>query len=184
MMYTVLFERGLEKEAKTVRNALRKVYGVKCATEESDLSGLLRWGKILGGYVIRRTKKFKNKIALTKKELFPYGSKSKADDWIFGYSTNQKSFIISVKRLKSDPKLYRKRLESIAVHELGHWLVKHTKHYKLFVWVNPKTGHRLNLGMHCMDKRCVMSQTVDIRQLDAHLKNAYKGYFCKKCRPK
>ena len=184
MIYTILFEKGLDKEARIVKNVLKKVYGIKCIEKEDDLSGVVRYDKKLGGNVVRRTKMFRNHIALTKKELFAYGAKSRKDDWIFGYSTDKKYFTISVKRLKSNPALYKERLESIAVHELGHSLVKRTKHYKMFVWKDEKTGHRLVLGMHCPDKRCVMAQTVDLRELDKQLRIIYKGYFCKKCRPR
>jgi predicted Zn-dependent protease len=188
----ILFDDTLNSEASIIKNIVEKVFGIKCKTKKEDFSELFEFKKNLGGYEIQITKKYKNKILLTEKNIFTYKSTSKEDDWVFGFATNQKQFIISVARLKTNSdkpskvlkiskNKYKSRIEFIVIHELGHWLVKNQKHYKRFIYKNPKTEHKTDLGMHCSDNKCIMSEFVDIKDLDKHIKINYKNFFCKKC---
>ena len=188
----VLFENKLNDEALIIKEIIEKVFDIKCKTKNGDFENLFKFSKCLNGHEIQITKKFKNKILLTKKDIFSHKSTSKENDWVFGFATKQKQFIISVARLKTnsdDPSIilkisknkYKKRIEFIIIHELGHWLVKNQSHYKEFILKDSKTGHKTNLGMHCPDDKCIMSEFVDIKDLDKHIKINYKKFFCKKC---
>ena len=189
----ILFENGLEEEASIIKEVIEKVYSTRCQVKKGRASGLFRFNKRLNGYEIQIIRKLRNNIILTDKDIFPYKSTSKEDDWVFGFATKQKQFIISVARLKTNydssskalkisKSKYKKRIELIVVHEFGHWLIKNQKHYKQFILKNPETGHETELGMHCLDNKCVMSEFVDVKDLDKHVKMNYNGFFCKKCR--
>lgn len=188
----ILFENKLDNEAFAITEIVEKVFNVKCKTKNRNFANLFNFKRDLNGYEIQVTKKFKNKILLTNKDIFPYKSTSKEDGWVFGFATNQKQFIISVSRLKTNsdnpskllriPKIkYKKRIQFIVIHELGHWLIKNQKHYNRFIYENPETGRKTDLGMHCPDNQCVMSEFVDVKDLDKHIKINYKNVFCKKC---
>ena len=66
-------------------------------------------------------------------------------------------------KIEVDFDLYIKRLEALCIHEIGHDVVRErAQHYQEAVWINAKTGHRLGLGLHCTDNKCVMYEVVDI----------------------
>ncbi len=188
----ILFEDKLKNEALILKEIVEKVFGIKCKTKNRNFVDLFKFRKDLEGYEIQIIKKFKNKILLTDKNIFPYKSTSKEDDWVFGFATNKRQFIISVARLRTNSDnpskilkisktKYKKRIQFIVIHELGHWLVKNQKHYKRFIYENPETRHKTDLGMHCPNNRCMMSEVVDVIDLDKHIKINCKNFFCKKC---
>jgi len=188
----ILFEDRLDNEAKIIQEVIEKVFNINCEIQKGDFSKMLKFKESLGGYEIQVVKKFRNDIILTNKDLFPYGSASKDDDWVFGFASRQKQFFTSVARLKTNSDnpskilriskdKYRKRIEFIISHELGHWLIKRQKHYKEFVLRNPKTGHKASLGMHCPDNKCIMSEFVNVKDMDKHIRMNYKNLFCRRC---
>jgi len=122
----ILFEGNLGSEAKILARVLRKAFSLRCKAEKKDLSSAFKSSRKLKGFVVRKTRKFRNCVLLTHRDIFVPKAKSREGDWIFGYAfgtTNQ--FFISVARLRSrDRRKYRKRLEFITIHELGHQLVK------------------------------------------------------------
>lgn len=188
----IYFEDNLDDEALIVKNIVKDIFNLKCEIKKKHSSRLFKFRKKLKGYEVQITRQFKNAIILTNKDIFPYKSTSKEDDWIFGIATNNKQFIISFARLKTNSdspskmlkipkKKYKARIEFIAIHELGHWLVKNQNHYKSFILDNPETGHKIDLGMHCLDNNCIMSEFNSVKELDKHIKTNHKNLFCEKC---
>jgi len=188
----ILFEDNLNNEAGIIQKIVKNVFNIDCEIKKGNFSKLLKFKKSLEGYEIQIAKRFRDDIILTSKDLFPYGSNSKEDDWVFGFASKQKQFFISVARLKTNSdnpskkleiskKKYQKRIEFIILHELGHRLIKKQKHYKEFILTNPKTEYRSSFGMHCPDNKCIMSEFIDIRDMDKHIKMNYKSLFCRRC---
>lgn len=83
--------------------------------------------------------------------------------------------------MKISKSKYKKRLEFIVVHELGHYLVKNQRHYKNAIYQNLETKHKVNMGMHCPNNKCVMFRILDLKSLDKNIKTNYKNFFCVKC---
>jgi len=180
---TILFEPNLLKEAKIASSIIKKIYKTDSILRKGFAKKLFKFKKILGGYEIQKSEDFKNYVILTKKDIFLNGAKSKEDDWIFGIATKQKNFIISTNRLHiNNQKQYKKRLEHIVIHELGHIIIRNQKHYHNYISVNSQTGYRVNLGKHCLNQKCIMSEVDDIKDLDKHIKINFKQKFCKLCK--
>ncbi|MBI4451209.1 hypothetical protein HY642_04500 [Candidatus Woesearchaeota archaeon] len=188
----VLYEKGLKNEAEIVRAAIESFFGIPCTTKQGSALGAHTFNKKLNGYELLTTKKFQKVSILTSKDIYQPGSISPEDDWVFGYATKNKQFIVSIARLKSKTDAPSKRLQVpfskyagrlpfIILHELGHWLVKEQAHFKKFVWQNPETGYHTELGYHCPDKRCIMAEFIDVEDLDKHIRTNYKKKFCRKC---
>ena len=97
--------------------------------------------------------------------------------------------------------LYMKRLEILAVHEVGHNVCR-APHYQQAKWVNTKKGHEQQLGPHCTDNGCVMYEVVDIKTppaeeghlllgiekkydagLDDVISRLHPTWFCGQCLP-
>jgi archaemetzincin len=101
-------------------------------------------------------------ISVTKRDVLGNIKKpeSKYQDWgVFGYGYRPgPSCVISSYRLKNPPSKTKRRLEKVALHELGH-----------------------NLGLpHCSNEDCVMQDAAEtIRTIDK-----INGTFCKSCRNK
>ena len=74
--------------------------------------------------------------------------------------------VVSTARLKGKESVsqehYLRRVELIAVHEVGHDLIQ-ASHYRNTTWVNTGTGYRFSLGPHCTDNQCGMYEIVDIK---------------------
>jgi predicted Zn-dependent protease len=150
-------------------------------------------------------------LILTPKDLYQ-ASKEKEEDWIFGYCLSGSGITVAstarMKRYDSKPsnslevptELYLKRIEQLAVHEVGHDVVK-ASHFKMAKCVNPKTGYTNDLGEHCTDNRCVMYEMIDMKipspeenylllgdekrfdaGLDDQIKRMYPEWFCERCR--
>jgi predicted Zn-dependent protease len=106
----------------------------------------------------------KKVLVLTHRDIYANNS-SKNDDWIFGYCSGNLTLASTarMKRFDSQPssvlevpeELYFRRLETLAIHEIGHGVVR-APHLQLATWVNAQSGGELWLGMHCTDNTCVM----------------------------
>lgn len=179
----ILHEPKLKAEAMIVRHIIKKAYGLDVSIKNGFTKGLFKFQKKLDGYAVQKCKKYKDYLVLTSKDIFLNNAKSKQDDWIFGIRTKQGVIIVSNNRLKTqNKKLYKKRIGYIVIHELGHALVKNQKHYKNYYSINPATGYKVNLGKHCINKRCIMSEIDDLKELDYHLRINYRQRFCKTCK--
>lgn len=179
----LFYEKGLEEEARVSKETIESIFDFEISLIEKDMKGLFKYDDKLNGFVIQVIKNRNNSIILTSKDIFLYGSSSKEDDWVFGMFTNQKEIIISVARMKNNIKdRYMQRLIHVMVHEFSHFVFGNKpEHFKDFIWKNPKTGHEVDLGKHCMDERCVMSEFIDVEDLDKHIDNKYENYFCERC---
>ena len=154
---------------------------------------------------------------MTPRDL--YNNDENINDWLFGISCPQEGYsIISTARLKRKDSVpsqkliiskrhYMKRLELIAIHEIGHDIIYPKKnhisypdHFKIAKWVN-SNGHEQWLDPHCIDNKCIMYETVDIISppkeegymklgsirrydtgFDEMLRRMKPGWFCKKCK--
>jgi|GEM_PF-2390814 len=178
----LFYEKGLEKEASISKDIIEIVFDFKVSLIEKEMKNIFKYSNKLNGFVIQISKDKEACVVLTKKNIYPYGSSSKEDDWVFGFFTNQGKIIISTARIGRDKKKRIKRLIYLLVHEFSHFVFKDKpKHYKDFTYKNPRTGHKMDLGKHCMDEKCVMSEFIDLKDLDKHIKDKYENYFCEKC---
>ncbi len=178
----LFYEKGVEKEADISKDIIEVVFDFKVFLMEKEMKELFKYSNKLNGFIIQIPKDKKACVVLTKKDIFPYGSSSKEDDWVFGFFTNQGKIIISTARIGRDKKKRTKRLIYLLIHEFSHFVFKDKpKHYKDFIYKNPKAGHILDLGKHCTDNKCVMSEFIDLKDLDNHIKDKYENYFCEKC---
>lgn len=183
----LFYERGLKKDAEYLERNIEEVFGIEI---EIGLAGKLplKYNKRVDGYEPAGG----NGIFLIQKDLFMPGARSSEDDYIYGYASGD-AFFISVARLKSrkdepSKKLevsklkYYQRIKWVAIHELGHELIKNQKHYKEYVITNPITKYKTKTGKHCTDPKCIMSQADDLKMLDNKIKQTYDGKFCEKCK--
>lgn len=187
----IYFEPGLEYEATMASESVAKVFLTNCNIIEKDRSQFLQYNKLVDGYELHGLNNQGPCLTLTSKDLFNTGSTSRDDDYLYGFAYH--SAWISVCRLRSvddrpvveikvAKETYWQRLDHIFIHELGHVFVRNQEHYKDYVIVNPKTGHKTDTGQHCLDTRCVMSQVEDLSILDARIKTRCLDYFCEPCR--
>lgn len=180
---TILYNAGLRKEAGVVRRAALKVFRTETSLRQvAESKRFLKYNAQVRGYEVLENPKSKNSLFLTAKDIFVPRADSKNDNWIFGYMTDNKNLVVSVKRLwLKDVVKYRKRLEYIVIHELGHRFLKHRGHHRKVIYRNPRTKRSVDLGLHCPDERCTMSQMLDIRDLDRHIRINYPARFCRRC---
>jgi predicted Zn-dependent protease len=187
----ILFESGLSAEANFFVRAIKGVFGLDSTIQQKEVPSLFKYNGVVQGYETRTPKHNSRKVILTNKDLFGSEATSKEDDYFYGIAQNN-IFFVSPTRLKGNtdtptaqPTIseskYLGRLKHVLIHELGHFLVKDQKHYKDYVIVNPTTGHKTPTGMHCTDKRCVMSQFEDLKMLDSHISKSYPKLFCHIC---
>lgn len=213
----IILHENLGYEASKIAEAIKKVYGINSEIKDVNLDGVFKPIPEFDGYwhsskniTDTTDDNFKGKaiLLITDRNLY-FGNKSKEDDWIFGYCSGNLS-VISVARMKrpdSRPSnilkiptnLYLKRITALALHEIGHDVVK-AKHFKPAIWVNAITGHTLHLGQHCTDNNCVMYEIVDIKAppkeegymqlgnekhydagLDDVLERINPDWFCQRC---
>lgn len=178
----LFYEKGLEKEAGISKDIIEIVFDFKVFLIEKEMKKLFKYNSKLSGFVIQILKDKKPCVLLTKKNIYPYGSSSKEDDWVFGMYTDQRKILLSTAKLGKNKNKVTKRLIYLLIHEFSHLVLRSKpKHYKDFIYTNPKTGHKLNLGKHCMNNKCVMSEFIDLKDLDNHIKNKYENYFCERC---
>lgn len=214
----IIIHEGLAKEAERIAQRFREVYGFDNKLVGMDLTQAFvqipEFNGFWGSYY--QLKKFleeyagKKVLILTPRDIYA-NNVSQNDDWLFGYCSENLTLVSTARMKRFDSKpgttleipegLYLKRLEVLAIHEVGHDVV-HAPHFQLATWVNDQTGHELPLGKHCKDNTCVMYEIVDIRTppkevghmrlgtekkydagLDDVLERLNPKWFCDKCRP-
>ena len=175
----LLVHESLQEEAKLIAIALRKILGIESRLVADNLTDAFTQIPKFNGYrqginctIERLGAKPNEKVfILTKKDLY-IDDKSIDDDWIFGYNEGRLSVISVARKKRYDNKqsqtivvpreLYIKRMIAVAIHEVGHDVVKAT-HYQEARYVNAKTGHELELERHYTDNTCVMYEFIDIK---------------------
>ena len=177
----IILHENLQKEAENIAARFNSRYGFNSEIINRDLTSAFLPIPEFNGFweSTSNLKQFlgeygdKKVFVLTPKDIY-YTNTSKDDDWIFAVCADNINLIVmSTARMKRfDSKtseilevpegLYIKRLETLALHEVGHDIVK-GKHLQDAFWINAKTGYKLNLGLHCTDNSCALYEIVDIR---------------------
>ncbi len=176
-IFMIILNENLPREAFGIAKVIKEVYGLGSEIIDGDFKDDFEPIPKFGGY---RTswlgislKPFQGKavLALTQRDLY-VSDESQDDDWIFGYSGGNLS-VVSTARLRGDTskptqairvlsELYLRRLNVMAVHEIGHSVVK-GKHFQDATWVSIQNNRRLPLGLHCTDNTCAMYEVVDLK---------------------
>lgn len=214
----ILLHEQLQREANYLKAVIEKVYEIPVRVLERDLEPFLyqitkdcySHDPNLNGEI---GKQYQDKavLLLTRRDIFALGKMfsqfSEADQWVFaGTSKGCPYHLVSTARLKgegTDEKQYFRRLELLAIHELGHTIVSNQDHYQEAYWVNATNGHRVPLGTHCIYSTCVMYESIDVSKprpdqeylfldrerydagLDEHLARVNVDcWFCGKCSDK
>jgi len=211
----IIIYENLEKEAQEIDGELKKVYGFESSLFSESLEGMFSSIREFNGYRVIFSKasellKGKAGLILTTRDIY-IDNRSKNDDWVFGVQREAISIVSNarMKRFDSEPsdrlkinyELYMKRLKTLAIHEIGHDVVK-AAHLKPAKWVNVKNNnYELDLGEHCTDNSCVMYEIVDIKSppqnegyiqlgdekrydagLDELIERLYPNWFCQRCK--
>jgi predicted Zn-dependent protease len=214
----IILHENLRDEAFHTAKAVHRCYNIPLKIMNADLSEIFKPIPQFNGYLESvdslydmLTVNFPNDavMVLTGRDLYT-GDKSRDDEWIFGYSIGDFQ-IVSTASMKCEDnspsdtlevplERFLKRFTSMAIHELGHSLVK-AEHYKPTSWVNINNGLIQPLGKHCTDNTCVMYEVIDIKTpprtegylllgdekrfdagLDEHIERMRKDWFCDDCR--
>lgn len=215
----IIIHESLPEEAAIIAKAFKQVFGLKSKLVEYNIEeafefipefdGYLFYTKPLPEKLYSRFRADQKAMLLTPRDIYA-NSKSKEDDWAFGAQARNLTMISTSRIKRNDNKpsrklevpleLYEKRLAALAIHEVGHEVVK--AGLEEMYWVNAQTGYELCLGHHCRDNSCVMYAVVDLKsppveegylkigdekRYDAGLDNLIErmnpGFFCDKCRP-
>ena len=212
----LIIHENMQKEAEHIAETLRDVYGFESKLSNKNLKKVFQPLPEFNGYwesfssFLDYLKNEKRSVfVLTPRDMF-FDNVSKEDDWAFGYSGGKLSVLASARLKRPDnkpsdvlcipEKQYFKRLDQMAVHEVGHDVV-HAKHMEQAIWVSTKNNHKMPLGPHCTDPSCVMYEVVDIKAppkeegymllgikkiynagLDEIIEKNYPDRFCKKCK--
>ncbi|MBM3247309.1 hypothetical protein FJZ17_02095 [Candidatus Pacearchaeota archaeon] len=212
----LILHENLQLEAQRIRERFLGLFGFESELIQADLTpGFKPIPQFNGFYISERELarlSGSNKgrvIVLTSKDLY-LDDKNKEEDWIFGYCS-PRIILVSTARMRKPQEsqskkhevareAYLKRVETIAVHEIGHSLVD-PSHFLPTRWVNARTGYQLDLGEHCPEESCVMHQVVDVTSpkkgegyllvgdkkaynagLDELIRRLKRDPFCKRCR--
>lgn len=177
----IILHENLQKEAENIAKLFNELYNFNSEIINLDLTPAFLPIPEFNGFwestsnLKQSLGKYGDKkvFVLTSKDIY-YNNASKDDDWIFAFCADDINMVVmSTARMKRfDSKLsealevpeelYIKRLEVLALHEVAHDIVK-GKHLQNAVWVNIKTGYKLNLDLHCTDNSCALYEIVDIR---------------------
>lgn len=218
IFHMIIVHESLTKEAERIAHRFREVYGFDSNLVEMDLTsaftpvtrfeGFWHFNENIEKFLVEYGGKAVQ--VLTPRDIY-VNDASQNDDWIFGYCLGKLTVCSTARMKRGDNKpsatlevseeLYLKRLEILAVHEIGHDVVT-APHFKMATWVNSQTGHELGLGPHCTDNTCVMYEVVDIKAplreegymrlgaqkkydagLDDVLGRMNPKWFCDICRP-
>jgi predicted Zn-dependent protease len=222
----LILHEDMPSEARGVAEAVEKAYGIPSTIIAKHLDNVFIPIEKFHGYFpfsfsmlrfCESMAKGKYTMILTPRDLYA-GDESQDDDWVLGGTCSGKSNgidshvgIVSGARMKREDskpssnltvplEKYSKRLQTTAVHEIGHDVVRspHLVEAKL---VNSRSGHELELGKHCTDNKCLMYEVIDIKTpkpedsylllgnekrfdagLDEAIARMYPDFFCKRCR--
>jgi predicted Zn-dependent protease len=189
----IILHENLYSEALHIAEVIEKSLSIKSSLKSEDLSFLFKPITKFDGFwhsCDEISKHFytdtngKRIIVLTPRDIY-YCDESKEDNYCFAYEQDNSpktSIVISTARLKGEDdkprpelkvaqELYLKRLAVLALHEIGHDIVKST-HLKEDVWVNAETGYSIAMGLHCPNNRCALYQVSDVQTPDPK-----KGYI-------
>jgi len=175
----ILLHEDMHLEAEKIALAIKDFFGLDTSIINKSLDGAFQpilefdgfWYSSRG--LDKAVRKYAGKavIVVTPRDLY-INDQNKEDDWIFGYYHNDLTVVAAARMKRPDNKpskdiqvpfdLYIKRLSALAVHEIGHDVVK-APHFQPATWVNASTGYKLGLGRHCTDNSCIMYEVVDIR---------------------
>ena len=213
----IIVHEDLPDLADEVAETLRNVYGFPTDIFNRNLEGVFTPTKKWKGYLTANSElttalpEFKDKaiLVLIDRDLYLHEDQQE-DNWILGYSCGRIS-AVSIARLKRSDRepsdtleithdKFLKRVNHIAIHEIGHDAVQ-GDHHELAVFVNAKTNYKMRLGNHCPDSHCVMYEIIDVIKpdetkeymligdkkitdagLDVVLENAYPDWFCSSCK--
>ncbi len=214
----IIIHESLPEEAAIIAKAFKQVFGLKSRLVEYDIEEAFEYIPEFDGYFIfnkplpeklcSRFRAYQKALLLTPRDIY-VNSKSKEDDWAFACQAVNLTMVSTSRIKRSDNKpsqkleipleLYAKRLTALAIHEVGHEVVK-AGHEEMY-WVNAKTGYELLLGDHCRDNRCVMYAVVDLKSppveegylkigdekrydagLDDLIERLNPDFFCGKCK--
>ncbi|MEK6943595.1 MAG: hypothetical protein AABX00_06025 [Nanoarchaeota archaeon] len=173
----IIIHENLQREAQAASQALQSAYGLENQLVDVSLEGEFPPLPEFEGYWVSQLTNLrglfgdKPLLVITPRDLYQLDA-SKDDDWILGYNAGNTSVVSTarIKRKDNQPgakievpdEVYLKRLSILAVHEIGHDVVK-APYFQPAVWVNSQTGHQLPLGPHCDDNSCSMYEIVDIK---------------------
>lgn len=178
----IIIHENAPFEAKLVAKEAKKHFGIETGLVEGKVNELFFKIKNFSGesYMINPLTVDHLKrtlgaafMVLTPRDLYNLDS-SQGDDWILGGQYGLAS-IVSLARMKTqtgvpsegiciDLEKYSRRVSLLCLHEIAHDLINANKpsHLKDAYWVNAATGYRQRLGMHCLDNRCLVYETVDV----------------------
>lgn len=213
----ILHENSLE-EAVFVQKRMGE-FGVACEIRAIDLSNMYRSSDKFPGFVRKSREDHvkilgeKTVIVITSRDVH---ASDNDDSWVFGYcmmdltkrpdEAQTPLFVVCTFRMKdqslhADSRLnaaYFECVFGVAIHEIAHVAVTEQS-LKPAYWVG-KNGFVQELGLHCVDRRCMLYQSVDLHDptdgvlrigeidtTDAGLLSLiarrYPSYFCPTCLP-
>lgn len=218
----IILHEGLYLEASHIAKTLEKALSIRSSLREDDLTSLFEpipefngfWHSCnrISQHFYESTKR-KKVLVLTSKDIY-FSNKSKDDDYCFGYDQDdppKTCVVVSTARLKGTDdrprqelevmqEIYLKRLSVIALHEIGHEIVK-GNHLKEAIWVNSETGYSIPTDVHCPNNGCVLYQVSEIQTpppekgyikvgdekrfdtgLDDLISRLTPDFFCEDCR--
>ena len=173
----IIVHENLPVEAIAASKVIKDVYGLESLLFDIDLEDEFLPIPEFEGYwastFTNLREKFGDKamLVITPRDLYANNT-SRNDDWGFGYSYGNLGVVSTarIKRLDSEPskkieipeELYFKRLNLLAIHEIGHDVVE-GMHFQPAIWVNTQTNYQNPLGPHCTDNTCSMYEIVDTK---------------------
>jgi predicted Zn-dependent protease len=211
----ILLHEQLKAEANFLQGVIEDVFKIPVSVSEHDLTAFLQKISEVEDFYSddpnsngQLGKQYQDKavLLLTTREIFgcfDMNAPFSADEqWSFAATSEDGPYhLVSTSRLKENSERYFRRIELLAIHELGHELVGEQKDYKDAYWVNAVTGRRCPLGRHCDCNRCVMYEVMaietpdpkqeyleldgDLRDdagLDDHLERVAADWFCGRCK--
>ena len=175
------YDSYLKKESKLIAKTIEKTFGYKTTIKKQEHPEWLIYQENLGAYKGSFNKAKSNTMYLTGNHILKVNAKS-PEDYLLGESDfRRRSCIISTARmfgkhgeesaiLQVSQKEYKRRLISVAIHEIGHWAVQDQTHMDQYI------TSVFDESLHCPDPLCIMWGGGLLIQ-----KEVYPGYFCTQC---
>jgi predicted Zn-dependent protease len=174
----ILLHEQMQMEATHLKPIIEDVFGVPVHTLGDDLDRFFVQLPKFEGYLcdLRLNVLYQEfprsaVLLLIRRDLY-MDLESREEGWVLGVNLGPFSVVSTARLMGSDnsPRmslavdedLYLRRVALMAVHELGHDLVRQVHHYIDVTWVSLRTKHEQKLGPHCPDNSCAMYEVVDI----------------------